>query len=253
LVESFELQYFLKIYTALTILGPLMRILLVEDEPILRSSLKEFLETNRFQVDSFDNGSDACHAGMEYAYDAAVVDAGLPDIDGFDVVKKWRSKQREFPVIFLTARDSQADIIKGLTEVGANDYTVKPCDPNVLLARIKVHIKAYYRMSSYIIKADPLCIDLDKQEASLDGKVLKLSPYEYRTLEVLIKNPGKVFSKKVISDHIYSLNEEPETNSIEVFISRLRAQLSPNKSNNPIETIRNKGYKFVWPINDVNR
>lgn len=221
-----------------------MRLLIIEDESILLSSLKSQLNKAGYAVDTADNGEDGFYLGREYPYDLAVVDLGLPKMSGIEIIGKWRELDRTFPVLILTARGRWQDKVEGL-EAGADDYLVKPFHQEELLARVRALLRRGVGVHSTTLSFGPITIDTTSQSVQVGGNALELTAYEYRVLEYLVMNPGKVISKTELTEHIYDQDFDRDSNVIEVFVGRLRKKLDPEQKYLPIETLRGRGYRFT--------
>lgn len=217
-----------------------MRILVVEDEPNLSAQLKDRLSTEGFIVDLAADGEEGLYFGREYDYDAAVVDLGLPKLDGMDLIAELRRENRDFPVLVLTARGNWQDKVEGL-EAGADDYLTKPFQTEELLARLNALMRRAAGYASPVIEQGGLKLDTAKKEVRVENALVELTAYEYKVLEYLMLNPSRVVSKTELTDHLYEQDFDRDSNVIEVFVGRLRKKLTPV---NPIRTIRGQGYRF---------
>lgn len=217
-----------------------MRILVVEDEPNLSSQLKARLTEEGFIVDLAGDGEEGLYFGREYDYDAAVVDLGLPKLDGMDLIAELRRENRDFPVLVLTARGNWKDKVEGL-EAGADDYLTKPFQIEELLARLNALMRRAAGYASPVLEQGGLKLDTAKKEVRVEDAPVELTAYEYKVLEYLMLNPSRVVSKTELTDHLYEQDFDRDSNVIEVFVGRLRKKLSPV---NPIRTIRGQGYRF---------
>ena len=217
-----------------------MRILVVEDEPNLSAQLKERLGEEGFIVDLAADGEEGLYFGREYDYDAAVVDLGLPKLDGMDMIAELRRENRDFPVLVLTARGNWQDKVEGL-EAGADDYLTKPFQAEELLARLNALMRRAAGYASPVIEQGSLKLDTAKKEVRVEDALVELTAYEYKVLEYLMLNPSRVVSKTELTDHLYEQDFDRDSNVIEVFVGRLRKKLTPV---NPIRTIRGQGYRF---------
>ena len=224
-----------------------MRILIVEDEDLLRRQLTEELSRRGYAVDSVANGEDAAFLGKETTYDLAIVDIGLPGISGIEVIRQWRAQKAGFPALVLTARGHWQDKVDGL-EAGADDYLVKPFHLAELVARMNALLRRTSGFSSAIVEAGPLQIDLGAKTLILNGLPLELTAFEYNTLEYMIKRAGQAVSKSELIEHLYAQDFDRDSNVIEVFIGRLRKKLDPDGTEKPISTLRGQGYRFNWPV-----
>lgn len=218
-----------------------MRVLLVEDEPNLREQLRAHLAANGFAVDLAEDGEEALYFGREYDYDAAVVDLGLPKVDGIEVIKRLRGEARSFPVLVLTARDHWQDKVAGL-EAGADDYVAKPFQMEELMARLNALIRRSAGYASPVLSHGILQLDTAKKEVRVEDNAIELTAYEYKVLEYLMMNPDRVVSKSELTDHLYDQDFDRDSNVIEVFVGRLRKKISPVDT---IRTVRGQGYRFV--------
>ena len=221
-----------------------MRLLLIEDDAILRLGLKRQLEAEGYRVDGAADGEDGLFQAREYPVDLAIVDLGLPKISGLTVVQTLRTEGRSLPILILTARGSWQDKVKGL-EAGADDYLVKPFEYPELAARVKALLRRSLKATSDVLRFGPLSIDFSAQSARLDDAVLELTTFEYRMLELLVRERARVVSKQELSDYLYPHDEDRDSNVLEVLIGRLRRKLDPDGSLKAIETLRGRGYRFV--------
>jgi two-component system response regulator PhoP len=227
-----------------------MRLLVIEDETSLREQLCRQLRAAGYAVDSAANGQDGLLHGREYPIDLAVVDLGLPDISGMEVIRTWRKNDRRFPVLILTARGRWQDKVEGL-EAGADDYLVKPFQLEELLARAKALLRRASGLAQPVVTCGPIVLDTAAQQVRVGKQTLDLTAYEYKVLEYLMLHPGDVVSKTTLTEHIYDQDFDRDSNVIEVFIGRLRKKLDPNERLNPIETLRGRGYRFTLPCGGV--
>lgn len=220
-----------------------MRILVIEDEDELRNQIREQLQSAGYAVDAAEDGREGLYMGQEYPFDLAVVDLGLPQMSGIEVIAGWRKSGISFPVIILTARGRWQDKVEGL-DAGADDYVVKPFHQEELIARVKALLRRAVGASHPVMHCGPMSIDITSQRVKLDDNELELTAYEYRVIEYLVMNPGKVISKSELTEHIYDQDFDRDSNVIEVFIGRLRKKLDPDGTLQPIETLRGRGYRF---------
>jgi two-component system response regulator PhoP len=221
-----------------------MRILLIEDEAALRHSLKRQLEADGYRVDEAADGEDGLFQASEYPIDLAIVDLGLPRMNGLTVIEKLRADGKAVPILILTARGSWQDKVKGL-EAGADDYLVKPFEYPELAARVKALLRRAMKATSDTMAFGPISIDFSAQQAALNGAPIDLTTFEYRMLELLIRERNRVVSKQELADYLYPHDEDRDSNVLEVLIGRLRRKLDPDGSLGPIETLRGRGYRFV--------
>ncbi|WP_111641002.1 response regulator transcription factor [Marinimicrobium alkaliphilum] len=220
-----------------------MRILVIEDEPALREQIAQLLTGQRYACDTTAEGNEGLFLGQEVDYDLAVVDLGLPGLDGISIIRQWRDQQRRFPVLILTARGAWQDKVEGL-EAGADDYLTKPFHPEELKARINALVRRANGQASPVLEYGPLRLDTSARQVSLHGEPVELTSYEYNTLTYLALNGGKAVSKTELTEHLYAQDFDRDSNVIEVFIGRLRKKLDPNGTLQLITTQRGLGYRF---------
>jgi len=221
-----------------------VRVLVVEDQAALRMQLKLSLTDAGYAVDQAEDGEEGLYVGREYPIDVAVIDLGLPKMNGIELIQTLRKEGKEFPIIILTARNGWQEKVEGL-EAGADDYLVKPFQTEELLARINALLRRSRGFASPNLEFGDLVIFTHSKTVSLNGEPLSLTAFEYKVLEYLGMNPGKAISKTELVEHIYEEDSERDSNVIEVFIRRLRAKIDPNDTLKPIETVRGQGYRFV--------
>lgn len=226
-----------------------MRLLIIEDEPHLREQLQQYLQQQGFAVDVAEDGRAGLFMGREYPFDLAIVDLGLPELSGIDVIKQWRELGKSFPVLILTARGKWQDKVEGL-EAGADDYLVKPFHNEELLARTRALLRRSVGVSQPTINFGPLSINTSSQTITLNDNELELTAYEYKVVEYLTMNPDKVISKTELTEHIYDQDFDRDSNVIEVFVGRLRKKLDPGNTLIPIETLRGRGYRWNLKQNE---
>ncbi|ANG61206.1 DNA-binding response regulator [Marinobacterium aestuarii] len=220
-----------------------MKVLIVEDDKDLRRQLKTALESRGYTVEESADGEDAAFMGVEYPYDLAVVDLGLPKLSGVEVIRRWRAEQKLFPVLILTARGDWQDKVEGL-EAGADDYLVKPFHVEELMARLNALVRRAAGHATPVMRFGPIALDTSGRVVTLDDRPVKLTSYEFRTLEYLILNAGKTISKTELTEHLYHQDFDRDSNVLEVFIRRLRQKLDPDQTLQPITTVRGLGYRF---------
>jgi two-component system response regulator PhoP len=220
-----------------------MRILIIEDEAPLLERVAAQLREQGYAVDTAADGRTGLYLGQEYPLDAAVVDLGLPDLSGIEVIRRWRAAGRRFPILILTARGRWQDKVEGL-EAGADDYLVKPFYTEELLARLRALIRRTGGWSQAVLQCGPIALDTGGQQVTLDGQPVELTAYEYKLLEYLMLHAGTVISKTELTEHLYQEDEDRDSNVLEVLLGRLRRKLDPNRDLNPIETLRGRGYRF---------
>lgn len=220
-----------------------MRVLIVEDEPTLGEQLRGALQDQGYAVDLVTNGQDGLHRGQEESFDAAILDLGLPQLDGLSVLKAWRAAGRSFPVIILTARDSWSDKVSGI-DAGADDYVAKPFHMEELLARLRGVIRRSVGNSSPVLVWRDVLLDTVAGRVTRDGRAITLTAHEFKLLSWLMHHPQQVASRTTLSEHIYAYNDDPDSNTIEVFVARLRKKLPEGM----IETVRGLGYRLGDPV-----
>ena len=221
-----------------------MRLLLIEDDAALRLGLARQLEADGYRVDQAGDGADGLFQAQEYPVDLAIVDLGLPKVNGLSIVQQLRKAGSTMPVLILTARGSWQDKVTGL-EAGADDYLVKPFEYPELAARVKALLRRSIKAASDVLKLGPITIDFTAQAARLDDAALDLTTYEYRVLEYLVRARPRVASKQELSDYLYPHDEDRDSNVLEVLVGRLRRKLDPHGTLAPIETLRGRGYRFT--------
>lgn len=221
-----------------------MKILVVEDEPDLNHIIVKHLQAEGYIVDSCFNGNDAVYYIMEESYDAVLLDAMLPEKDGFEVLKEIRSQKIETPVMFLTARDQTEDIVTGL-DCGADDYVVKPFSFDEVLARLRVIIKRRPQEHGTTYQCADLIVDIDKKSVTRNGINIELSPKEYAILEYMIRNKNIALSRLQIESNAWGLDFEGESNIIDVYIRYLRKKLDDDSNVKLIQTVRGIGYMLT--------
>ncbi|MBF7073140.1 response regulator transcription factor [Glaciecola sp. MH2013] len=220
-----------------------MRILIVEDDSRLLLQLDQYMQSQGFSVDLADDGDKALFQLQEYEYDLAIVDVGLPSVDGFEVIQRARANKVECPIIILTARDRWQEKVKGL-ECGADDYLTKPFVHEELLARVKALIRRSSGQANPVIEKGPLSLDTVANQLFVNEQAIDLTAYEYRVIEYLMLNPNKVVSKTEMVEHIYDQDFDLDSNVIEVFVGRLRKKIDKTNQIKPIETLRGRGYRL---------
>lgn len=220
-----------------------MRILVVEDEGLLRQHIAARLRDKGFAVEDSGDGAEGLYLATELPFDAAVVDLGLPGLSGLALIRRLREQGSTLPILILTARDRWQDKVEGL-EIGADDYLTKPFQMEELEARLRALWRRALGCSNSELDVGPLRMDLRAQRVWIDGRELTLTGFEYRLLERLVTQRGRVLSKRELADHLYPYEEDRESNVVEVLVGRLRRKLDPTGSLQPIETLRGRGYRF---------
>lgn len=214
-----------------------MRVLLVEDDPMIAEGVRKALRADGWAVDWVQDGAAAILAADGEPYDLMLLDLGLPQRDGLDVLKTVRAKKHALPVLIVTARDAVADRVKGL-DAGADDYLVKPFDLDELGARMRALVRRQAGRTETVIRHRGLTLDPAAREVTLDGVPVALSAREYGLLEALLARPGAVLSKSQLEEKIYGWGEEIGSNTVEVYIHSLRKKLGAEL----IRTVRGLGY-----------
>jgi len=220
-----------------------MRALIVEDEPQLQQQLADALTDSGYSIDQAGDGEEGLYYGNEFNYDIAIIDLGLPKLDGIEIIRRLRENARSVPILILTARGNWQDKVEGL-EAGADDYLVKPFHMEELLARLNALIRRAAGQANAAINIGYLLLNTRTQQVLSRDLPVTLTAYEYKVLEYLMLNPQKVISKTELTEHIYAQDYDRDSNVIEVFIGRLRKKLDPDNLANPIETLRGRGYRL---------
>ncbi|MES2489567.1 MAG: response regulator transcription factor [Pseudomonadota bacterium] len=223
-----------------------MRALVIEDDAALRAQVTKILEDEGYAVDVAADGEQGLYMAEEYPIDIAIIDLGLPKTSGIEIIRKARKGGRSFPVLILTARDGWQSKVEGL-EAGADDYLVKPFHKEELLARTRALLRRSGGWSQATLKSGPISLDTTAKSVSVSEKNVDLTSFEYRVLEYLLTHAGKVISKTELTEHLYTEDEERDSNVIEVFIKRLRSKLDPDSTLSPITTLRGQGYRWDLP------
>jgi two-component system OmpR family response regulator len=219
-----------------------MRILLAEDEPDLAAQLAETLAAAGYAVDTADDGEDAEHLGATEPYDAVILDLGLPTVDGLTVLRRWRAAGNAVPVLILTARGSWHERVEGI-DAGADDYLPKPFQVEELTARLRALIRRAGGHAAPVLTCGPIRLDTRTGQVTVDGLPVRLTGHEYRVLAYLMHHPGKVVSRAELTEHIYAQDFDRDSNTIEVFVGRLRRKLGVDA----IATVRGLGYRLEAP------
>jgi len=218
-----------------------MRVLLVEDDDTLRERVRAALATQGFVVDALADGREALWLGQEESFDAAVLDLGLPQLDGVSVLQRWREAGRKLPVLVLTARTRWADKLAGFS-AGADDYLTKPFEMDELVVRLKALIRRAGAHESPQISCGPLQLDTLACRFRIDGAQLTLTAGEYRLLAYLMHHQGRTLSRTELSEHIYDRDFDLDSNVIDVLIGRIRKKLAPHAL---IHTERGLGFRLA--------
>ncbi|TCT08695.1 winged helix family two component transcriptional regulator [Tepidamorphus gemmatus] len=219
-----------------------MRILVVEDDVDLNRQLVTALTDAGYVVDSASDGEDGHFLGDTEPYDAVVLDIGLPSMDGIRVLEQWRKDGRKMPVLLLTARDRWSDKVAGI-DAGADDYVAKPFHMEEVLARIRALLRRAAGHASSELECGPVRLDTRASRVTVDGNPVKLTSHEYRLLAYLMHHQGRVVSRTELVEHLYDQDFDRDSNTIEVFIGRLRRKLGIDC----IQTVRGLGYALDVP------
>ncbi len=220
-----------------------MRLLIVEDDLAIQEFLKRALVESGYQVDSANNAKAGELKALEGIHDALIVDLGLPDMDGLDLIARCRAQGNFAPVLILSARRSVDDRVRGL-EHGGDDYLTKPFAISELLARLRNLLRrsSASKNDPVHLQAEDLQLDLVRHEARRGDDLLQLTPQEFSLLEYLCRNAGRVVTRTMILDHVWRMQIDPATNVVDVHIYRLRSKVDHNSSIPLIHTIRGVGY-----------
>ncbi|WNH53765.1 response regulator transcription factor [Stenotrophomonas oahuensis] len=216
-----------------------MRLLLAEDDTVLADRLRTLLEEAGYVVLHSTDGSDAEYQGQVEDVAAAVVDLGLPGLDGLSVIERWRQAGRTFPVLVLTARSRWHDKLAGF-DAGADDFLTKPFQPEELLLRLRALIRRSAGHASPRLSCGPLQLDVNAARFELDGVPLALSPQEYRILSYFMHHPDVVISRSRLGEHVYEAGFDPDSNTLDVLIGRIRRKLGSEL----IHTHRGQGFRL---------
>ena len=219
-----------------------MRVLVVEDDAALLRQLATALEECGYAVDRAADGEEGHFLGDTEPYDAVVLDLGLPRLDGLTVLKRWRAEGRDFPVLILTARERWQDKVEGI-DAGADDYLTKPFRLEELLARLRALIRRAKGQASPELICGPVRLDTRHGTVAVDGHPVSLTANEFKVLSYLMHRANEVVSQSDLTEHIYAQDFDRDSNTIEVFVGRLRRKLGVNV----IETVRGRGYRLRPP------
>jgi len=214
-------------------------ILIVEDEERISSFVEKGLRAAGFSSRVVANGLDAVEYAITGSFDLMVLDIGLPDIDGFEVLRRLRASGSTLPVIVLTARDSRADTVAGL-EGGANDYMAKPFGFDELLARVRLRLRDASHLGGSTISHDGLSLDTRTRRATVDGRQIELSAREFGLAEEFLRHPDQVLSREQLLSRVWGFDFDPGSNVVDVYVRYLRAKFGPDR----IETVRGMGYRL---------
>jgi len=229
-----------------------MRVLLVEDDSATAQSIEMMLRSESYVCDTTDMGEDGLEIGKLYDYDIIILDLVLPDIDGYEVLRKLRAAQVQTPILILSGLTGLDDKIKGLG-VGADDYLTKPFDRRELVARIQAIVRRSKGHADSIIRAGKLKVNLDARSVEVNNQPLHLTGKEYGILELLSLRKGATLTKEMFLNHLYGGMDEPEVKIIDVFVCKLRKKLSAaTGGDNYIETVWGRGYLLRDPVKDFD-
>lgn len=220
-----------------------MRVLLVEDDEDLSGRIAAVLRSENFVVDIARNGEDALHAGLTELFDVAILDLGLPKIDGVSVLKGWREGDRNLPVLVLTARDGWPDKVSSF-KAGADDFLAKPFKVEELVLRLRALVRRASGHAASRLVCGALVFDAQLGTFELDGLPLKLTALEWRVLSCLMLRKEMIVDRRELTERVYDGDAEVDSNSIEVIIARLRKKLGANS----IETVRGRGYMLTAAV-----
>lgn len=221
-----------------------MRLLVVEDEKKIGDYLLKGLEESGFVVQLERNGLDGYHMAMSETFDLIILDVMLPDIDGWQILQKLRAADLSVPVLFLTAKDSLSDKVKGL-ELGADDYLIKPFAFAELLARVRSLLRRGVRqVIPNVLEVADLVLDIPKRRATRGDSRINLTNKEFSLLELLVRSQGEVLPRSLIASQVWDMNFDSETNVIDVAVRRLRAKIDDPFATKLIHTVRGMGYKL---------
>ncbi len=219
-----------------------MRLLVVEDDKDLNRQIVTALENAGYAVDKAFDGEEALYLGETEPYDAVILDLGLPKVDGVSVLQGWRRADKRMPVLILTARDRWSDKVAGF-DAGADDYVVKPFHVEELLARVRALLRRAAGHATSELVCGPVRLDTRASRVVVDGNPVKLTSHEYRLLAYLMHHQGRVVSRTELVEHLYDQDFDRDSNTIEVFVGRLRKKLGVEI----IETVRGLGYIAAAP------
>jgi two-component system OmpR family response regulator len=219
-----------------------VRVLVVEDDHDLSRQLGTALREAGYAVDTAFDGEEGHFLGDTEPYDAVVLDIGLPRLDGISVLERWRRDGRTMPVLLLTARDRWSDKVAGI-DAGADDYVAKPFHMEEVLARLRALVRRAAGHASNEISCGPVRVDTRASRVTVDGAPVKLTSHEYRLLVYLLMHQGRVVSRSELTEHLYDQDFDRDSNTIEVFVGRLRKKLATDV----IETVRGLGYRLAPP------
>jgi two-component system response regulator PhoP len=219
-----------------------MKILIVEDDLNLQQQLSNGLTSEGYQCQGASDGLEGYYQASEYSYDLAIIDIGLPKIDGIELIHRLRKDGCQFPILILTARGGWKAKVEGL-ESGADDYMEKPFHIEELIARSRALLRRITGHSAQLILG-PITLDIESQQVSLSDQLLELTAFEYKILEYMMRRPSEVISKARLTEYLYEQDFDRDSNVVEVLVARLRKKFAIKKGFNPITTLRGRGYQF---------
>ena len=217
-----------------------MRLLLIEDDRDLNRQLERAFVDAGYAVDKAFDGEEGHFLGDTEPYDAVVLDIGLPKMDGITVLESWRREGRTMPVLMLTARDRWSDKVSGI-DAGADDYVTKPFHVEEVLARVRALIRRAAGHAASILRCGPVELDTRNSKVTVDGNPVRLTSHEFRLLSYLMHHQDKILSRTELTEHLYDQDFDRDSNTIEVFVGRLRKKLGTDC----IETVRGLGYRLT--------
>jgi len=222
----------------------MMRILLIEDDPDLQAHIKQSLEKESYIVDASGDGNEGYFFATEYPVDVAIIDLGLPGMSGIEIIQTLRKQGSVLPILILTARSRWQEKVEGL-EAGADDYLVKPFQMEELMARLKALLRRSAGSATSELICQALKLNPPTEQVWLNNELLDVTAFEYRMLDYLMRHANEAVSKTRLADYLYPHDNDRDSNVIEVLIGRLRKKLDPEGCLQPIETLRNRGYRFT--------
>ncbi|NYH52832.1 DNA-binding response OmpR family regulator [Nocardiopsis arvandica] len=216
------------------------RILIVEDEERIASFVRKGLDASGFTTTVVGTGAEAVDYAVTGGFDLVLLDLGLPDTDGFDVLRRVRSLGVEVPVVILTARDGVRDTVTGL-EIGADDYVTKPFRFEELLARVRLRMRAERPADLTVLRAGGLALDLRTRRVAVEGDSVDLTAREFALMELLMRHPGQVLTRQQMLSHVWGYDHDPGSNVVDVFVRALRRKVGAER----IVTVRGMGYRLT--------
>ncbi len=221
-----------------------MRILIIEDEVSLRGLVLARLTRDGYRCEATGDGGEGLYLASEYPFDVVLVDLGLPTLSGIEIIRRLRGAGSRLPILVLTARGRWQDKVEGL-EAGADDYLAKPFEMDELVARLRALLRRAQGAPNQELQAGPVRLDRTSQRVWVGERQVDLTAFEFRLLEHLMAQRGRVLSKRELADYLYPQDEDRDSNVLEVLLGRLRRKLDPDGLLVPIETLRGRGYRFT--------